>query len=338
MLRVNDRAGERSGSVESLVLRAEERAEITRLADETLARRQPWDPLAFTGEAAAVAHYLPARLRHFLARARTEQAGVTIVSGLPLSEDLVPTPTGWELAAKTGAGQREELLCMLCAGALGDPFGWSDQQNGRIVHDVCPAPGQERSLTSASSELNLALHTEDVHHPCRSDYVGLLCLRNPDATGTTFVRVDRMDVSEDVRGILSADRFRFYADDSHENTELDAEQLAGRHENRVSQDGSILFGPPDFPYLRIDFDFASALDGDAGTAMSRAFEALRASVERVVLKPGDMAFLDNYRVVHGREPFSPRYDGLDRWLKRVNVIRDVRRIFVETRSLTRVIA
>jgi L-asparagine oxygenase len=338
MLRVNERAGERSSSVESLVLRDDERAEIARLAEETLARRQPWDALAFTGEAAAVAQYLPARLRHFLARARTEQADVTIVCGLPLSEDLVATPTGWELAAKTGAGQREELLCMLCAGALGDPFGWSDQQNGRIVHDVCPAPGQERSLTSASSELNLALHTEDVHHPCRSDYVGLLCLRNPDATGTTFVRVDRMDVPEDVREILSADRFRFYADDSHENTELDAERESGRHENRMSEDGSVLFGPPEFPYLRIDFDFASGLDGDADTAMNHAFESLRASVERVVLQPGDMAFLDNYRVVHGREPFSPRYDGHDRGLKRVNVIRDVRRIFVETRSMTRVIA
>jgi len=60
-------------------------------------------------------------------------------------------------------------------------------------------------------------------------------------------------------------------------------------------------------------------------------------VERVVLRPGDVAFLDNYRVVHGREPFTPRYDGHDRWLKRVNLIRDIRRVFVETRSLTRVI-
>lgn len=325
---------------ETLFLNDGERIAVNELVGSTFAEWQPWDALAFADRASAVAEYLPARLRHFLARVRAEQADVAVVSGLPLSEDLVPTPTGWEFAAKTGAAQREELMLLVCAAALGDPFAWSDQQQGRIVHDVCPAPGQERSLTSASSELDLALHTEDVHHPCRGDYVSLLCLRNPDDVGTTFVHVDSLDVPEDTREVLAGDRFNFFADDSHENVELDPEEEAGRLENRMSMPGSVLFGPEDFPYLRIDLDFAAARDGDAAAeeAMRIAFESLRRSVERVVLRPGDLAFLDNYRVVHGREPFYPRYDGHDRWLKRVNVIRDIRRVFVETRSLTRVIA
>jgi Fe(II)/alpha-ketoglutarate-dependent arginine beta-hydroxylase len=326
--------------LETLVLDDAERAATDALVDEVFAQQQPWDALAFADEASAVAQYLPTRVRRFLARVRIEQADVAVLSGLPLHADLAPTPTGWEMAAKTAAGQREELLLLVCAAALGDPFAWSDQQKGRMVHDVCPAPGQERSLTSASSEATLSLHTEDVHHPCRGDYVALLCLRNPDDVGTTFVHVDDLDVPEDKRAILSADRFRFFADDSHENTELDQEDVAGRHENRFSMDGSVLFGPADFPYLRIDLDFAAARDGDpvAEEAMRVAFESLRRSVERVVLRPGDLAFLDNYRVVHGREPFNPRYDGHDRWLKRVNLIRDIRRVFVQTRSLTRVIA
>lgn len=325
---------------ETLFLNDDDRIAINGLVDSVYAERQPWDALTFADEAGAVAEELPVRLRHFLTRVRSEQADVAILSGLPLSEDLVPTPTGWEFAAKTGAAQREELLLLVCASALGDPFAWSDQQHGRMVHDVCPAPGQERSLTSASSELNLALHTEDVHHPCRGDYVALLCLRNPDSTGTTFVHVDSLDVPAETRAVLSDDRFKFFADDSHENTELDPEEEAGRLENRMSMDGSVLFGPSDFPYLRIDLDFAAARDGDpaAEAAMRVAFDSLRRSVERVVLRPGDLAFLDNYRVVHGREPFAPRYDGNDRWLKRVNLIRDIRRVFVETRSLTRVIA
>ncbi len=325
--------------LETLCLKDPERTVINGLVDAVFAEWQPWDALAFADEAGAVAEYLPARLRRFLTRVRGEQADVAIVSGLPLSEDLVPTPTGWELAAKTGAAQREELLLLVCAAALGDPFAWSDQQKGRLVHDVCPAPGQERSLTSASSEVNLSLHTEDVHHPCRGDYVALFCLRNPDAVGTTFVHVDSLDLSEETRAILSDERFQFFADDSHENVELDDEEPTGRLENRVCWDGSVLFGPSEFPYLRIDLDFAAARGGDAAAAeaMRIAFDSLRGSVERVVLRPGDVAFLDNYRVVHGREPFTPRYDGHDRWLKRVNLIRDIRRVFVETRSLTRVI-
>lgn len=326
--------------LETLILEDDERAAIDALVDEVFRQRRPWDALAFADEAGAVAEYLPTRLRRFLTRVRGDQSDVAIVSGLPLSADLAPTPTGWEIAAKTAAGQREELLLLVCAAALGDPFAWSDQQRGRMVHDVCPAPGQEHSLTSASSEADLSLHTEDVHHPCRGDYVALLCLRNPDAVGTTFVHVDSLDIPEEVRAVLAADRFRFFADDSHEDNHLDQEEVAGRLENRVSRAGSVLFGPTDFSYLRIDLDFAAAPEGDAAAqeAMRLAFDSLRRSVQRVVLRPGDLAFLDNYRVVHGREPFAPRYDGNDRWLKRVNLIRDIRRVFVETRSLTRVIA
>jgi hypothetical protein len=36
-------------------------------------------------------------------------------------------------------------------------------------------------------------------------------------------------------------------------------------------------------------------------------------------------FVDNYRAVHGRRPFTARYDGTDRWLKRIGVSRDLRR-------------
>jgi alpha-ketoglutarate-dependent taurine dioxygenase len=43
------------------------------------------------------------------------------------------------------------------------------------------------------------------------------------------------------------------------------------------------------------------------------------------MESGDFCFLDNYRVVHGRKPFKARHDGTDRWLKRVNVVRDLRK-------------
>lgn len=33
--------------------------------------------------------------------------------------------------------------------------------------------------------------------------------------------------------------------------------------------------------------------------------------------PGDLTLIDNDVAVHGRIPFRPRYDGTDRWLKRV---------------------
>ncbi|WP_435888864.1 TauD/TfdA family dioxygenase [Streptomyces niveus] len=49
-----------------------------------------------------------------------------------------------------------------------------------------------------------------------------------------------------------------------------------------------------------------------------ADELARVSVP-VSLEPGDVLVVDNDMVVHGRVPFTARYDGTDRWLKRASV-------------------
>jgi Fe(II)/alpha-ketoglutarate-dependent arginine beta-hydroxylase len=311
---------------------------VADLADQLLAAGgREWDPPAMAEDVSVGATRLPDRLREFLARIRAEESDVTVVGGLPISEELTPTPTGWEKAAKTGAGRREEMVLLLTGSALGEPFGWANQQDGRIVHDVCPVPGMERSLTSASSEAALSLHTEDIFHPCRGDYVSLLCLRNPDAVGTTFVRIAGLPLPAELAAVLAEHRFRFYPDDSHVGTILPRpgdNRLAGR----ANEIGRVLFGPADDPYLRFDIDFMAPLDDDAAEAVRAMHGILRASVENVVMRPGDAVFLDNYRVVHGREPFVPRYDGKDRWLKRLNLIRDVRRIYATSDRRSRILA
>ncbi|UJW30476.1 TauD/TfdA family dioxygenase [Saccharothrix sp. AJ9571] len=325
-----------------IVLEAEERAQVAALADEVLSGVEVWDPLQLVDDVTGLAERLPLRLREFLVHSRISESDITVISGLPVDEELVPTPVGWDLAAKTGAGQREELVLLLCGAVLGDPFGWATQQDGRVVHDVCPAPGMEKSLTSASSEVALSLHTEDVHHPCRGDYVSLFCLRNPDAVGTTFVRIGALDLPPDTRRTLAEQRFRFYPDDSHVGAVLNAldgdETADARVTDREYDPGSAIFGPAERPYLRFDVDFMSGADDDAEHAIRTAVDCFARSVERVVLAPGDAVFVDNYRVVHGREPFVPRYDGKDRWLKRLNLIRDIRRLYAISDTRSRIIA
>jgi hypothetical protein len=55
----------------------------------------------------------------------------------------------------------------------------------------------------------------------------------------------------------------------------------------------------------------------------KALDALSWSVSRVsktvFLGTNDLLIIDNKRVVHGRTPFSARYDGSDRWIKRALV-------------------
>jgi hypothetical protein len=59
----------------------------------------------------------------------------------------------------------------------------------------------------------------------------------------------------------------------------------------------------------------------------RALETLAAAVAEhhtgVVLEAGDLLVVDNALAVHGRTPFTPRFDGSDRWLQRTFVVADL---------------
>ncbi|MEY9874273.1 L-asparagine oxygenase [Streptacidiphilus sp. MAP12-33] len=315
-----------------LVLEPSERRQIDRLVDDLVVEFGPWEAAQFVPHAKRVAESLPIRVRQFFRRVLSAETDVAVVSGLPLSEDLAPTPTGWEMAAKTGAGAREEVVLTLLSALLGEPFAWGDQQNGRMVHDVCPAPGKELSETSGSSTAPLSLHTEDAFHQCRCDYVALSCLRNDDRIATTVVRADRIALPPRLAAILSERRFHHRPDQSHVGPH--------GHASEAVDTDAILFGPAEARYLRIDFDDTCAADQDdhdAAEAITELYAHVCAAREKVVLEPGDAIFLDNYRVVHGRDPFQPRYDGTDRWLKRVNLIRDIRRVYLATESRSRVI-
>jgi alpha-ketoglutarate-dependent taurine dioxygenase len=67
------------------------------------------------------------------------------------------------------------------------------------------------------------------------------------------------------------------------------------------------------------------LDPQSREAFEALVAAIDANIKGVVLRQGDTCFIDNFRAVHGRNPFKARFDGKDRWLKRVNVTRDLRK-------------
>ncbi|WP_236242293.1 TauD/TfdA family dioxygenase [Streptomyces sp. CC228A] len=321
------------------VLSDVEKSELAAVAEEFLAARPVWAPLEYADGIRAEAERLPVGVRRFLVSSRAAEDAVIVLGNLPVDEALVPTPPSWQVAEKEAAAIREELVLLLVGSVLGEPFGWTNQQNGRLVHDVCPSKGQEDSLTSASSRQQLTLHTEDVFHSCRGDYVALMCLRNPDAVGTTVALVESVEFPEPVRRVLHQDRFRFFPDDSHHVVPQHSAESPSALGDRPYEVASVLFGPEEAPYLRIDADFTEAVPGDtrAEAALEAAAGLLAGAAERVVLSPGDAVFIDNHRAVHGRDTFTPRYDGTDRWLKRTSLVRDLRRTYVRTKSRSRLL-
>lgn len=288
------------------------RALAQNCADDYVASDSP----DFLADVSVIAHELPRAPRLVMNRARLDdEKHAILVSGNVVRDDLLgPTPGHWREAQSEEARVAGFTLMLWCA-LLGDAIGWTTQQEGRILTDVLPVAGHEQTDVSSSSRKELSWHTEDAFSPFRADYVGLYCLRNPDRTPTTLGAADPSALPGRAREVLAQPRFLTRPDGSHDpDTPSDGA-------------GAILHGPPGAAVLRIDRDYTTAVpdDEEAETALQAIFDALDRSLYDLALTQGDVMFVDNRNVVHGRRPFRARYDGRDRWLRRINVVSDLRR-------------
>ncbi|MCX5206938.1 TauD/TfdA family dioxygenase [Streptomyces sp. NBC_00237] len=314
---------------------------IDGLVDELTRKYDSVESAEFQQDSRIYAAELPRRLRSAVHGYRSsERSAVLVVSGLPVDDaDLGPTPLG-RTATPVGAPTtlRQDIAFYLITALLGDPVGWATQQDGRIMHDIYPVPEHEHGQIGWGSAQTLTWHTEDAFHPLRADYLGLMCLRNPDGVETTVADIADVKIDDELRSLLAQKRFFIRPDDAHRIADADAggptgksAELLRRSRERVEralaepEPMAVLFGSEDDPYLCIDPYF---MTGSQGEEEQRALDAFSAAVDDalgdVILRPGDIGIIDNFRAVHGRKPFRARFDGTDRWLRRLNVARDLR--------------
>jgi hypothetical protein len=165
-----------------------------------------------------------------------------------------------------------------------------------------------------------------------------MCLRNPDRVVTTLSCTEAFTVSEQHRSVLAEPRFTIRPDGSHLSRPappprgVSGARLERAHDRIVAMNTDpvpipLLFGDSDAPYLRLDQEYTAARPDDvmASEALTELAAAVDHGLSGYALAPGEICFVDNYRAVHGREAFAARHDGTDRWLRRLNITRDLRR-------------
>lgn len=273
------------------------------------------------------ARLLPDRLLRFAENFRlSESWGACLISGWSIDDvNIGPTPLHWRGQIQPSVVLHEEIYLQLIGSLLGDIYAWSTVQDGKLVQDLLPIPGQEREKSGNSSSSVLDLHTEDAFSCYRCDYLGLLCLRNDDAIPTSYASFSNVRLSPAHRRVLSEPRFSLLPDPEHYVRAAergDSRSLPGEFEM-----SPLLFGGDALPYLAVDGFFIEPQQGDIEA--TQALAALLSELERcrceLVCKAGELLVIDNYLAVHGRRPFLARYDGRDRWLKRISVTRDLRK-------------
>jgi hypothetical protein len=228
-----------------------------------------------------------------------------------LLDGATPTPPDWERASGTVPAVDRALI--LIGESLGELMTWQNQQAGAVIHNIVPTREAELQQVGASSRSELVLHTEDAFHPDRANLVVLACLRNPDRVPTTVASVRHVQLSDEQWRQLSERRVAILPDTSYGDTvPADSGPEAPAVATVWADDGiRCLRFDPAYSRLPADEDFLAAY-----AALESGLTAARVDV---ALTPGDVVILDNDAVAHGRAEFSARYDGNDRWLKRVLV-------------------
>lgn len=324
-----------------LTLTNKEVSSINETLMDLSSRYHSADDPEFLRCSAFFAHSLPRRVRAFLHDFRTMElpSGIGLISGYPIDEwKIGRTPKHWKCRETAYRTLEEEMLLILFGSLLGEPLGWATQQDGHVIHDVLPIQGHEHEQLGSSSQELLTWHVEDAFHPHRCDYLGMMCLRNRQRVATNVASIDSISLSPEEVEILFQPRFTIWPDESHLRKNRSNQQNGGddqldkAYENieRMKTNPeklAVLFGDQQSPYIRLDPYFMQRLENDeeAQAALDSLVEKLDEKIHDLVLEAGDFVFIDNYRVVHGRKRFVANYDGTDRWLKRINLARDLRK-------------
>jgi L-asparagine oxygenase len=249
-------------------------------------------------------------------RLNSNPYGTLLLRGMPIGE-VPPTPASGVGPDWPALACADTALAVVLS-ALGDPIAYADEKDGALIQDVIPVTGEEDQQENSGSVL-LEFHTENGFHPHKPHYVGLLCLRQDHlgvaATATASIQRALPLLSGATIDCLRRPLFQIRLSSSFTRV-----GMAPRH----CPAAPVLSGHPLQPQLTADFHATQPLTEEAALALSELRAVLEEITVGVVLAPGDLILVDNRAAIHARTAFVPRYDGRDRWLRRMSTVSDIR--------------
>jgi alpha-ketoglutarate-dependent taurine dioxygenase len=239
-------------------------------------------------------------------------AGALLLRHMPIG-DVGPTPP--TPLSPVRKDRTSEMTLLTVARRLGQPVGYMPEHGGDLIQNIVPTKTAATRQVSTSSRTELMFHTEAAFHPHRPRYLLLLCLRGDLDARTTLTSINDVlpHLPADVVELLFQPRFRTAVDESY---------LHGRN-NALGSPMPVLSGDRQRPSMVFDADLMVGIDAAADDALRSLERAVADQQRSITLASGDLLVVDNNTAVHGRTPFTPRFDGTDRWLQRTFVVADL---------------
>jgi len=239
------------------------------------------------------------------------ETGFLLFDGFSI-EDTVFTKTPDNNNEKIGEKTNLAKIQGILISTIGELVSYEAEGYGRLFQDIIPMKSLETKQMSLSSGTELEIHTEQAFSKLRPDILSLACIRgDPDAfTYILPVKTIINNLSHSEIELLRKPLWTTCIDLSF--------KLYGQEfiEGDVRGPMPIISGPEDDPYLLFDQDLMRGTTEEAQQMIAKIVGIYYTHRIRHVLIPGQIIFIDNNRAVHGRSPFSPKYDGTDRFLVR----------------------
>ena len=233
-----------------------------------------------------------------------------LIENLPIDPHLPPCPTNGVRPA--GKSWQSESALLQVANAAGlRPFGYVEENNSALIHQITPAAGHGREVSSAGVAA-LGFHSDlaILRAPYRPHFLFLAGLRNEASTPTLIAELDDAVAALHQRGpslveTLREPRFRL------ESPPL--LQLWGGKSLRSEPRPLIAPGPLGRDVIAANLNSALATDPEAQVALLAFQEVLPEVTRPIVISPGEALLFNNERCLHGR----PAIQRGQRWLQRL---------------------
>ncbi|CAL9583841.1 Enduracididine beta-hydroxylase [Streptomyces sp. enrichment culture] len=207
-----------------------------------------------------------------------------------------------------------EMLALAIAMLMGQPMSYATQQGGRLINDIVPLR-EDSAVSNASSGYlhTFDFHTEDAFMCIPPNFIQLACVRNPTNTPVTLSGLSPTDLEPDAMAALRSPSYRIGVNPKQSGWGL----------SLPKDPRPVVEGPATRPRIRYNAANTVAVDEGARGALAALRCALSENSLELPLADGDIAIIDNHRIVHSRSPYEPSFAGKDRWLLRIVSYRDV---------------
>lgn len=234
-----------------------------------------------------------------------DQFGAIVFRGLVEVDqnDIGPTPPTWRETdfKKIQVYGFISALMHACVRAIPIEL-YYQRKGGGTMHSVIPNNSMAETQTGEGSATVLFVHTEDPCLNSKADFLSFLFLRNEEAVPSTLYSLRTLDLCKPYVETLMRPIFKFPLDGNY----------TGSDKSGGLTTASILSGNRTLPFMR--FDPVEQLPPEANQipeaqyALEQFWKDAQSSIYQDFIPcSGDMVFVNNRIVAHGRSLFMAGY-------------------------------